>query len=190
MVINIGWGIGLGMIINGSLFRGHNGYAGELSHIPISDSNTLCECGKRGCLETEASLRVVAKKAIEEIRNGKISNLQATENADQMVEFIMKAALHGDQYAIELLTDVGAKIGKAVAILTHIVNPELTVLGGRGAAVGKILMAPMQQALNRYCIPRLADPMEMKVSNLGNDAGLISAAALVIQKFGETVLQD
>ena len=107
-----------------------------------------------------------------------------------MVEFIMKAALHGDQYAIELLTDVGAKIGKAVAILTHIVNPELIVLGGRGAAVGKILMAPMQQALNRYCIPRLADHMEMKVSNLGNDAGLISAAALVIQKFGETVLQD
>ncbi len=190
MVINIGWGIGLGMIINGSLFRGHNGYAGELSHIPISDSNTLCECGKRGCLETEASLRVVAKKAIEEIKNGKISNLQATEHPDQMVEFIMQAAQHGDQYAIELLTDVGAKIGKAVAILTHIINPDLTVLAGRGAAVGKILMAPMQQALNRYCIPRLADPMEMKVSNLGNDAGLISAAALVVQKFGEAVLQD
>jgi glucokinase-like ROK family protein len=190
MVINLGWGIGLGMIVNGTLFRGHNGYAGELSHIPISDSNTLCECGKRGCLETEASLRVVAKKAIEEIKNGKTSNLQATDDPDEMIEFIMHAALQGDQYAIELLSDIGARIGKAVAILTHIVNPELIIVSGRGARVGKILIAPMQQALNRYCIPRLAEHMEMKVSQLGPDAGLISAAALAIQHFGEPVLQD
>ncbi|HEY4966266.1 MAG TPA: ROK family protein [Puia sp.] len=190
MVINIGWGIGLGMIISGALFRGRNGFAGELSHIPISESNILCECGKRGCLETEASLRVVAKKAIEEIRKGSISNLKATDDPDQMIEFIMQSANQGDQYAIELLSDVGSKIGKAVAILTHIINPELIVLSGRGAQVGKILVAPMQQALNRYCIPRIAEFMEIKISNLGHDAGLISAAALVIQKFGEPVLQD
>jgi predicted NBD/HSP70 family sugar kinase len=153
MVINLGWGSGLGMIVNGTLFRGHNGYAGELSHIPISDSNTLCECGKRGCLETEASLRVVAKKAIEEIKNGKTSNLQATDDPDEMIEFIMHAALQGDQYAIELLSDIGARIGKAVAILTHIINPELIILSGRRSR-RKILIAPMQRALNRYCIPR------------------------------------
>jgi len=190
MVINIGWGIGLGMIINGNLFRGHKGYAGELSHIPISDSNTLCECGKRGCLETEASLRVVAKQAIKEIKNGKISNLKITDDPDHMIEYIMHAGLHGDQYAIELLSEMGSKIGKAVAILTHIVNPELIILSGRGAKVGKILTAPIQQALNRYCIPRLVEHMEMKVSQLGHDTGLISAAALVVQHFGEPVLQD
>lgn len=190
MVINIGWGIGLGMIISGSLFRGHNGYAGELSHIPISESNTLCECGKRGCLETEASLRMVAKKAIEEIKNGKVSNLQLTENPDHMIEYIMQSALQGDQYAIDLLFEMGEKIGKAIAILNHIVNPELIVLSGRGAQVGKILVTSMQQALNRYCIPRLAEHLELKVSTLGHDAGLISAAALVIQHFAENILQD
>jgi predicted NBD/HSP70 family sugar kinase len=190
MVLNVGWGIGLGMIVNGTMFRGHNGYAGELSHIPISESNTLCECGKRGCLETEASLRVVATRAIAEIKKGRISNIRLTEDPDQMLEFIMEAAHNGDQYAIELLTESGAKIGKAVAILTHIVNPELVIISGRGAQVGKFLIAPMQQALNRYCIPRLAEHMEMKVSMLGHDAGLISAAALVIQNFGEPVLQD
>ncbi len=190
MVINIGWGIGLGMIINGELFKGHNGFAGELSHIPISESNALCECGKRGCLETEATLRVVAKKAIAEIKKGKVSNLQLTDDPDQMIDFIMDAAAQGDQYAIELLTDMAFKIGKAAAILTHIVNPELIILSGRGARVGKILIAPMQQALNRYCIPRLAEHMELKVSQLGHEAGLISAAALVIQHFGEPVLQD
>jgi predicted NBD/HSP70 family sugar kinase len=62
MVINLGWGIGLGMIIDGKIFRGYNGFAGELSHIPLSENGALCTCGKRGCLEAEASMLVVAKK--------------------------------------------------------------------------------------------------------------------------------
>src|SRR5690606_39883145 len=64
MVVNVGWGIGLGMIVNGTLFRGHNGFAGEFSHIPLSDSNNLCSCGKRGCLEVDASLLVLTRKEI------------------------------------------------------------------------------------------------------------------------------
>lgn len=190
MVINIGWGIGLGMIVNGALFGGHTGYAGELSHIPISESNTLCECGKRGCLETEATLRVVARKAMDEIKKGRVSSLQPNDNPEQMSESIMAAANRGDQYAIELLSDMGTKIGKAIAILIHIVNPELIILSGRGAEVGKILITPIQQALNKYCIPRLAEHTDVKVSQLGHDASLIAAAALVMENFGEAVLQN
>ncbi|HVU58877.1 MAG TPA: ROK family protein [Puia sp.] len=188
MVIDIGWGVGLGMIVKGDLFRGHTGYAGELSHIPISESNTLCECGKRGCLETEATLRVVAHRAMDEIRAGKVSSLKMVDSPEQMSEAIMAAANHGDQYAIELLTEMGFKIGKAIAILIHIVNPELIILGGRGAEVGKILLAPIQQALNKYCIPRLSEDTRVKVSQLGHDASLLAAAALVMEKFGETTL--
>lgn len=186
MVIDIGWGVGLGMIINGDLFRGHSGYAGELSHIPISENNTLCECGKRGCLETEGTLRVVANKAIEEIRAGRSTGIPLVDSPEEMSEAVMAAANTGNQYAIELLSDMGHKIGKAIAILIHIVNPELIILGGRGAEVGKILIAPIQQALNRYCIPRLSEHTEVKVSRLGHDAGLLAAAALVMEKFGET----
>jgi len=188
MVIDIGWGVGLGMIIKGELFGGHTGYAGELSHIPISESNTLCECGKRGCLETEATLRVVAHRAMEEISAGKISSLKMVDSPEKMSEAIMAAANQGDQYAIELLTEMGFKIGKAIAILIHIVNPELIILGGRGAEVGKILIAPIQQALNQYCIPRLAEDTRVKVSQLGHDASLLAAAALVMEKFGQTTL--
>lgn len=188
MVIDIGWGIGLGMIVKGELFRGHTGYAGELSHIPISDSNTLCECGKRGCLETEATLRVVAHRAMEEIKAGRISSLKIVDSPEKMSEAIMAAANQGDQYAIGLLTEMGFKIGKAIAILIHIVNPELIILGGRGAEVGKILIAPIQQALNQYCIPRLAEDTRVKVSQLGHDASLLAAAALVMEKFGQTAL--
>jgi predicted NBD/HSP70 family sugar kinase len=187
MVINIGWGIGLGMIINGILFRGFTGYAGELSHIPISENDTMCECGKKGCLETEATLRVITERAMKDIKERKLSGLKYEPHLEQMSEIIMIAANKGNQYSIELLSDMGYKIGKAIAILIHIVNPELIVLSGRGASVGRILLAPIQQALNKYCIPRLSEHTDLKVSALGRKAELIGATALVMESVGKPV---
>ena len=183
MVINIGWGIGLGMIIQGKLFRGFAGYAGELSHIPISDSDILCDCGKRGCLETEATLRVVVDKAIEEIKDKKTSRINFEGNREQVSEAIMTAANQGDPDAIDLLTDMAYKIGKAIAILIHIVNPELIVISGRGIHSGRLLMPPIEQALNKFCIPRLVEHTSVKESALGPNASLMGAAALVIDNF-------
>jgi len=186
MVINLGWGIGLGMIVNGEIYRGHKGFAGELSHIPLSDGDgTLCTCGKRGCLEAEASMLVVAEKAIRGIKKGHVSSLKHTDKDHSKVvgNAIMEAANSGDQFAIELLSDAGYKIGKALAILIHIMNPESIVLSGRGAMVGKILMAPIQQAFNKYCIPRLVSSTEVLISDLGFNAELIGAAVLVMQNF-------
>ncbi|WP_183562621.1 ROK family protein [Mucilaginibacter sp. SP1R1] len=189
MVINLGWGIGLGMIVNGVLFRGHNGFAGELSHIPLSEDGALCECGKRGCLEAEASMLVVARKAIAGIQQGRVTSLKqySTDHSKMMGDALLDAANNGDQFAIELLSDAGYKIGKALAILIHIMNPGTIVLSGRGAKVAKILMAPMQQALHKYCIPRLAAGTELLVSELGFDAELIGAAVLVMENFDKTV---
>jgi glucokinase-like ROK family protein len=183
MVINLGWGIGLGMIINDEIYRGHNGFAGEFSHIPISDSSDLCSCGKRGCLETEASMLVVVHKALEGIKQGRVSSLKYLEEDHPKLvgDAIMEAANNGDQFAIELFTDAGYKIGKALAILIHIMNPASIVLSGRGAIVGKILLAPIQQALTKYCIPRLAASTELLISELGFDAELIGAAILVME---------
>jgi len=187
MVINLGWGIGLGMIVNGKLFRGYNGFAGELSHIPLSEDGALCECGKRGCLEAEASMLVVARKAIAGIQQGRITSLKYNSNDNNhsklMGDAVLEAANNGDQFAIELLSDAGYKIGKALAILIHIMNPAIIVLSGRGAKVAKILMAPIQQALHKYCIPRLAGGTELLVSELGFDAELIGAAVLVMENF-------
>ena len=189
MVINLSWGIGLGMIVNGELFRGRNGFAGEFSHIPLLEDGALCECGKRGCLEAEASMLVVANKAIEGIGQGRITSLKVVGEAQskQMSEAIMTAANNGDQFAIELFSDSGYKIGKALAILIHIMNPEAIVLSGRGAKVGKILMAPIQQALHKYCIPRLSGGTELLISELGFDAELIGASVLVMENFDKEV---
>jgi glucokinase-like ROK family protein len=186
MVINLGWGIGLGMIVNDEIYRGHNGFAGEFSHIPLSEDNSaLCTCGKRGCLEAEASILVVVQKAIEGIKAGRVSSLKYIEEDHPKLvgDAIMEAANNGDQFAIELLSNAGYKIGKALAILIHIMNPASIVLSGRGAIVGKILLAPIQQALNKYCIPRLAASTELLISDLGFDAELIGSAILVMENF-------
>ena len=189
MVINLGWGIGLGMIVNGEIFRGRNGFAGEFSHIPLSEDGAMCECGKRGCLEAEASMLVVSKKAVKGIKDGRITSLKQIDEAHskQMGDAIMEAANNGDQFALELFTDSGHKIGKALAILIHIMNPQAIVLSGRGAKVGKILMAPIQQALHKYCIPRLSGGTELLISDLGFDAELIGAAVLVMENFDKEV---
>lgn len=183
MVINIGWGVGLGMVLNGELFRGHNGYAGEFSHIPLFLNGKLCSCGKRGCLETETSMLVLLKKAREGLMNGRLSMLQlaSLEHFDTAGDALKNAVTQGDQFTIELFSQAGYDIGRGVAVLIHLLNPELIVLSGRGSSAGRIWQAPIQQAINEHCIPRLAEHAEIEVSTLGHNAELIGAAALVIE---------
>jgi len=186
MVINLGWGIGLGLILNGELFRGANGFAGEFSHLPLFSNNRLCSCGKSGCLETEASLLVVVEKAKEGIAGGRVTMLtkgQLEDNLDEASKAVISAADKGDKFAVELLSESGYNIGRGVAILIHLLNPETIVLGGRGAAAGKIWQTAIQQALNEHCIPRLSANTTIEVSELGLDAELIGAAALVMENY-------
>lgn len=185
MVLNISWGTGLGMIMNGELFRGHNGFAGEFSHMPLFTSNKLCGCGKTGCLETEASLLVIAEKAIKALKQGKRSVLQGLTlgHVDQVANTIMAAAGKGDSFAIELIAESAYNIGRGVSILIHLFNPELIVLSGKGASVGKLWLAPIQQAINAHCIPKIAENTEISISSLGYEAEILGAAALVMEHY-------
>jgi predicted NBD/HSP70 family sugar kinase len=192
MVVNLGWGIGLGLILNGELFRGYNGFAGEFSHLPLFSNNKLCSCGKSGCLETEASLVVVVERAIEGIQSGRVTLLKEEQlegNLDEASRSVITAAGKGDKFAVELLSEAGYNIGRGVAILIHLLNPETIILGGRGALAGKIWQTPIQQALNEHCIPRLAINTGIEVSTLGYDAELVGAAALVMDNYEEDLTQ-
>lgn len=191
MVVNIGWGIGLGMIINGELFRGNNGFAGEFSHIPLFLNGKLCSCGKRGCLETETSLVVLVNRAREGLKEGRISmmNLKELQDLETGFENLVHAALEGDQFAVELIAEDGYNIGRGVAILIHLLNPEAVILSGRGASAGKLWLAPIQQALNEHCIPRLAAHTSLHVSSLGFNAEIFGAAALVMENL-EKIMGD
>ena len=191
MVINIGWGIGLGLILHHQLFRGNNGFAGEFSHIPLFQNGKLCSCGKTGCLETETSLLVAIEKAKEGIRAGRTTTLRIDqlENVEEAIDSLSKAALYGDRFAIELFSEAAYNIGKGIAILIHLLNPEVVVLSGRGATAGFILQAPIQQALNEHCIPRLSAGTTLALSNLGYEAELIGAACLVMEHFDKVAMK-
>ena len=184
MVINLGWGVGLGLIINGELFRGNNGFAGEFSHIPLFENNKLCSCGKSGCLETEASMLVVLEKAKEALESGRVSAIkQIPEDFEEASFNVINAALAGDQLAVELLSDTAYNIGRGIAILIHILNPQQVIISGRGAMAGNMLLPAVYQAVNKYCIPSLAAYTEILVSGFGSKAELIGGAALIIENF-------
>ena len=185
MVINIGWGVGLGMILNGQLFRGYNGFAGEFSHIPVFKNNKICSCGKTGCLETETSLLVIVEKAILGLKKGRMSVLKdlSVDHVEESCQAIIDAASRGDTFAVELFSEAGYNLGLGIAILITLLNPELIVLSGRGAAAGKLWLAPIQQAINEHCIPKIAEDTQLKISSLGNMVELIGAAALVMENY-------
>ena len=187
MVVNVGWGVGLGIILKGELFRGYNGFAGEFSHIPLFTNNKMCSCGKSGCLETETSLIVIAEKAIQGLQQGKLSVLKnlSLDHIETTSEAIMDAAAKGDKFAIDLLSEAAYNIGRGVAILIHLLNPELVILSGRGSVAGKLWLTPIQQAINEHCIPKIAEDTEIEISPLGYHAEIIGAAALIMEHYDE-----
>ena len=192
MVINLGWGIGLGLVMNGKLFRGHEGFAGEFSHIPLFSNNKLCSCGKSGCLETEASLLVVVEKARAGIAEGRLTILKSEllmADPEEASMAVIRAAEKGDKFAVELLSEAGYHIGRGVAILIHLLNPEAVILSGRGSIAGKVWRIPLQQALNEHCIPRLSVNTTIEVSALGKDAELTGAAALVMDNYEKSTIR-
>lgn len=183
MVVNIGWGTGLGMIIDGKLYRGSSGSAGEFSHIPLSDSDNLCSCGRRGCLEVDTSLLVMAKKAEEAIAGGAESSMKKLfeDKSKHPADHFLTAVSQQDPVAISVLAKAIFQLGKGIATLIHLFNPQCIVLSGRGAKAGKMLLPPIQQAIHEFCIPRIAVQTEIKLSTLTDEAELLAAASLMVE---------
>ena len=183
MVVNIGWGTGLGMIVNGQLYRGSRGYAGEFSHIPLSDSNNLCACGKRGCLEVDTSLLIMAEKAERALEEGAESSMKVLfkDKTKHVRDHFLDAVEAQDPLAISILSKAAFQIGKGLSTLMHILNPECIVLSGRGAKVGKMFLPSIQQAINQFCMPRISEFTTIKLSTLTDEAELLAAASLMVE---------
>ncbi|MXV51865.1 ROK family protein [Pedobacter sp. HMF7647] len=187
MVLNLGWGIGLGMILNDQLFTGNNGLAGEFSHIPLFKNGKLCTCGKHGCLETEASLIAVTANARQGIKEGLTTSLANYPEIN--ADIIIAEAIKGDVFSVKLISEAAYHVGQGLAILIHLMNPGAIVLSGKGSMVGKLWLAPIQQAINEHCIPRLTQFTEFKISDLNTRAQLIGGAALVVENFEKALHQ-
>ena len=184
LVINLDWGLGMGIIVNGKLYKGRDGFAGEFGHIPMVDNGILCKCGKQGCLETIASGTAITHAAKEGLKAGRSSLLSklAKEDLEKIdVQQVVQAALMGDQYSISILANVGHWLGKGFAYLIQIFNPELIIMGGGMPEASPFILPPIQQAIHSYCNPELGNEIGIQVSELGSQAGIEGVAALVLE---------
>ena len=168
--IKIGSGIGAGLILGGHPFSGSFGITGEIGHETITDNGVACHCGNRGCLETVASTSVMMAL---------LGTRAPVTTAD-----IVRNAIAGDAATLRVLDDAGAAIGRGLASIANLVNPEVIVIGGPLADLGQILLAPIERGLLRHAVPSIGESTRLVMSSLGDRAEALGAASLVLQSPG------
>lgn len=175
-------GYGIGIIINNQLYVGHTGTAGEIGHVVIDFNGPLCTCGKKGCVMTYASGIGLSRMAYEKIEAGADTLLREMAPADGKRitgEQIAAAAQQGDAVAREILQKAGYYAGVGMSMVVEILNPELIVLGGGLTRIGPMLLDHAMAAMREHTEPALWDSVRVVPWQLGDDLGIIGAAAKV-----------
>lgn len=185
--VNISWGVGIGIIIDGKVYYGESGYSGEFGHVSVFDNEILCHCGKKGCLETEASGSAVYRIFMERYKNGENSILSKELDKGKTINLgeIINAVNNEDILSIEIIEEVGDKIGKYIAGLINIFNPGMLVIGGSLAATGDYIALPIKSAIRKYSLNLVNKDSRIVISKLKEKAGVIGACMLARKKLLE-----
>ena len=180
LFLNVGWGLGMGMVLDGKLFNGKSGFSGEIGHFPLLDNHQICRCGKVGCLETGASGLALHRLIGEQLAKGQPSILSALYASGREITLneILDAVEKEDVTAIECVEQVGGTLGRAVAGLINLFNPDVVVIGGRLCVTEQYLMPPLLSAVSRLSLNLVSNDTVIKVSRLGNKAGAVGASLL------------
>lgn len=176
--IKVASGVGAGLVINGQIYRGPGGTAGEIGHITLDESGPVCRCGNRGCLETFTAARYV------------LPLLHSAHGTDLTVTRMVQLAREGDPGCRRVISDVGRHIGSGVANLCNLLNPRRVVLGGDLADSGELVLAPIRESVSRYAIPSAARQLEVVPGALGGRAEVLGALALVLSEMGDSTLLE
>lgn len=184
LFVNLDYGIGLGILIDGKVYYGKSGFSGEFGHIPFFNNEIICHCGKKGCLETEASGNALLRKFKEKIKLGSTSSVLKKNKKveDITLTDLIQAAQKEDVLIIELLAELGENLGKGLAVLINVFNPELIIIGGTLSETGEYLKLPIKSSINKYSLSLVNADTELKLSKLGEKAGIIGACLLAKNK--------
>ncbi|MHC1740515.1 MAG: ROK family protein [Anaerolineaceae bacterium] len=169
IVITIGRGIGMGIVINGQIYRGKSGGAGELGHIVVDPDGPLCDCGKHGCLESYLSDRALLATARKEV-NEDIKDF----------DDLLQRAMSGNEAAALVLTRAGRLLGQEIANLVNILDPKLILISGEGIRMGEIFFSALRAAFRQHVMPGLLEDTEIRVIPWGDDVWARAAASVVI----------
>ncbi|MFZ5848453.1 MAG: ROK family transcriptional regulator [Actinomycetota bacterium] len=182
LFVKIGTGIGCGIVVDGSLYRGVDGCAGDIGHIRVEDFGPVCACGNTGCLEAFFGGAALARDATAAARAGRSAvlaeYLEAGEGTVTAAD-VAQAVTRGDAVALQLVRDGGRRVGEVLASLVSFFNPGLIVIGGGVTALGHVLLAEIRGVIYRRSLPLATGNLPIVLSELGEEAGLIGAARLV-----------
>ena len=179
--ITVSTGIGGGIIINGKLYNGSSGSAGEIGHMTIDVNGPRCHCGNIGCLEALASGTAVAREAIRRIKQGRQSSLTKIMVEDITAEKVGAAAEDGDPLALEVISEAATYLGVGMVNLVNIFNPEIIIVGGGMAKMGDLLLEPAREVVRERAFSLSAQMVRIVPAQLGDDAGVLGAAAFAFQ---------
>ncbi|AWL41327.1 MULTISPECIES: ROK family transcriptional regulator [Streptomyces] len=176
--IKVASGVGAGLVIDGRIYRGPGGTAGEIGHITLDESGPVCRCGNRGCLETFTAARYV------------LPLLRPSHGPDLTMDRVVQLAREGDPGCRRVIGDVGRHIGSGVANLCNLLNPSRVVLGGSLAEAGELVLGPIRDSVSRYAIPSAARQLSVLPGALGGRAEVLGALALVLSEMGDSTLLE
>ena len=185
LYVNIGWGFGLGIIIDGKLYYGKDGYSGELGHVHMYENNVLCHCGKKGCIETEVSMRAIQRKLTERISRGETSLLSTKvfKGETITVKDILDAVEKEDALSIEIVSETGVRLGHILAGLVNIFNPEAIIIGGNLAKVEPCyFLQPVETEIRKYALRLMCRDVPVTTSSLGDDTAVMGACMIARSK--------
>jgi predicted NBD/HSP70 family sugar kinase len=169
IVVTVGRGIGMGIFINGQIYRGTSGGAGEFGHIVVDPSGPFCNCGKRGCLESFLSDRAL------------LATARAETNIDvRDIDDLIQHAINGNEAAASVLSRAGALLGRELANVVNILDPTLILISGEGVSMGELFFSELRSAFHENVMPGLADDTEIRVIPWGDDVWARAAASVVI----------
>jgi len=179
LTVTVGRGLGLGLVINGDVYRGAVGGAGELGHTTVTFGGRHCECGKRGCLEAYVSDHGFVETWLAKAGNSPLVGLSDAAG----FEMVLKQAHAGEKAACDTFDEAGQLLGVSLANLVNILNPEMIILSGSGAAAGDLLFSPLKVALNAHCFGQLGDQLRLLIEPTGDESWARGAGSLVLRKF-------
>ena len=183
--ITISTGIGGGIIIDGKIYTGSSGTAGEPGHMVIQDEGPVCNCGNRGCWESLASGTALARDTRQRLKEGSTTTILDYADGDiekVTAEVVHKAAQSGDSLARELIANTGYYVGVGLANLINIFNPEIIVIGGGLSNIGDMLLEPAFKEARKRAFTQAYQAVRFTRAELGRNSGVLGAAAFALQE--------
>lgn len=183
LFINVSWGLGAGIIIDGNLYKGKSGYAGEIGHNFFTNNELICHCGKKGCLETEVSGSALVRIVKERLNNGESSSLALSENGDFTLQDVVTATCNEDTLCIDVIESMGYKLGQSIAGLINIFNPELVIVGGILSMTGEYFIHSIKSAILKYSLNLVNKDTKVVLSKLKEKAGVVGSCMIARKNF-------